>query len=195
MKRINRMLSRYVVYASPIVLAMFLWGLFQGQSQVLHEGGAVYLAWELLSWHLIAWFVVLIYLLFALLFSTSFRDEVLAKIVRVRERDERESQIAGRSGRFTFFATLALLVFLFFFLTVEITVRKLPPDRAVDGKQRELSIGLSFEVLDRAAAPPDEGIIFSTKSVPVSKQSMLMLIIAWHVGTFLYLSRRLQARE
>ncbi len=58
--------------------------------------------------------------------------------------------MVGRAGRYAFFSTLALLIFLLFFSVINIRVVRLPVERAIDGKRHQLSIGLSFNLLEEA---------------------------------------------
>lgn len=196
MKRLNNIIPKYLVFAFPTVLVMFAWGFFQDQQGVLSlNNRLVYAVWNALAFHLMLWLAVFIYFIFILLLSPSFRDEFLAKLVRIKERDERESQIIGRVGRFSFLSTLALLVFLLFFSTINVSVTRLPAERAVDGKRHSLSIGMSFLVFEKNACKnaqdrnPDT-FTYSTQSLLFSKQVMLLALIAWHLGSFYYLSRK-----
>jgi len=187
MKKINNYVLKYLLFSFPLVLVVFF------ASQI----GFVGIVWEILAWHMILWFVMLIYALFALLFSPALRDGLLSKLARIKERDERESHIIGKSSRFTFFSTLALLVFFLFFATVNITMSRLPAEHSVNGKKHELSIGLSYRIFENGHKEAQKtNVIFSTQSsLPFTHQNMLVLIIIWHLGTFYYSSRRMQLKE
>jgi hypothetical protein len=193
MNKLNNFILKYLMYASPAVLTMLIWGSIQSQQEVLELNNAfAYFIWNLFSTHLVIWFLVLIYTLFVLLFSPAFRNRILFRLARIKERDERENYIIAQSGRFTFFATLALLVFLLFFSTVDITVSKLPEGKWVDGHKHELSIGLAYRIFDnKNNDAPKRDIVFSTQSFPFSTQNIIILIILWHLGTFYYSSRKM----
>ncbi len=97
--------------------------------------------------------------------------------------------MVGRAGRYAFFSTLALLIFLLFFSVINIRVVRLPVERAIDGKRHQLSIGLSFNLLEEAKPGgdiQDAERLFSKDGIPLSKQSLLLLIAAWHAGSFAY---------
>lgn len=196
MNRLNRIIPKYLVLAFPAVLVMFVWGFFQDQQSVLGlDNRLVYAVWTALAFHLMLWLAVFIYFVFLMLLSPSFRDEFLAKLIGIKERDELESQIIGRAGRFSFLSTLALLVFLLFFSTINISVTRLPAEKAIDGKRHSLSVGMSFFVFDKNAckeAPEqdNDAYAYSTQSLLLSRQVMLLALIIWHLGTFYYLSRK-----
>lgn len=197
MNKVHGFLLKYLAFSSPAVLFLLVWGFLQNQQRVLEMNNrAVYVTNEILSWHLMVWFVLLIYILVALLIMPGFRDAVFARLARIRDRDERESHIIGRASRFSFFSTLALLVFLLFFATLNISVARIPADRAIDGKRHSLSIGLSFNMWEHGQEGDDAGnVVLSTDSLKFSKQIILIFLIAWHMGTFLYFSNKLKEQE
>jgi hypothetical protein len=197
MNKIHSFILKYLVLSFPAVVILLVWGFIQGQQDVLNMNNiAIYVIREILSWHLMAWFVILICTLGTLLLSSKFRDAVFAKLARIRDRDERESHIIGRAGRFSFFSTLALLVFLLFFATLNISVSRIPPEKAVDGKRHSLSIGMSFNLWEQKQGGEESGdVIVSTGSRGLSKQIILLLLIGWHMGTFLYCSNKLRGQD
>jgi hypothetical protein len=194
MRKLDRILPKYLLYSSPAVAAMFVWGLVQGQAGTTWADNA--LLWavrELLSWHLMFWFLALMFALVLLVVSPGFRESILSRLTRIEDRDERESYMVGRAGRYAFFSTLALLIFLLFFSVINIRVVRLPAERAIDGKRHQLSIGLSFNLLEEAKPGgdiQDAERLFSKDGIPLSKQSLLLLIAAWHAGSFAYFSRK-----
>jgi hypothetical protein len=187
MKKFNNYVLKYLLFSFPLVLVVFF----------VSQTGFVGIVWEILVWHMILWFMVLVYALCALLVSPHLRDRFLSKLARIKERDERESHIIGKSSRFTFFSTLALLMFFLFFATVNITVSRLPVEQRVNGKKHQLSIGLSYRIFENDNKEAQKtNVIFSTQSsLPFTRQNMLVLIIIWHLGTFYYSSRRMQLKE
>jgi len=193
MNRIIRITVKYLIYSFPAVVLLFLWGMLQTKIDISWaEHGAVKALIEVLSWQLILWFIVLIVFLFALTISPRLRNESLARLSGMKERDERESVIAGRSARFSYLATLALMTALFFFSVVNITVVRIPDEKAVDGKHHSLSIGMGFDLVEDR---PEEAVnkdltIFSTYNLPLSKEAVLLILIIWHVGAYQSFSRK-----
>lgn len=193
MRRFNRYIARYLLLAFPAVLAILTWGMFQSQQEVtLMHNGILKALREALSWHLILWFCMLVYFLAALLVSARLRDDILAKIARVRERDEREKQITGNASRFAFFSTLAMLIFLLFLNTVNVNMERLDPAQSFDGKTMRLSLGFSFGKLEiNPPADPQKGVsILSVHKFPFSAESMILFLIVWHMGGFIAISRK-----
>ena len=195
MKKLNNLIPKYIVFSFPLVAALLVWEVFQNQSEVWSYNNIfLRIVWEFLSWHLMLWFLILIYFIFLLVISPGTRYTFLTRLAGIRERDERENYIIGKASRFTFFATLAFLIFLLFFTTVSIDLKKLPAEKAVNGKQNQLSINASFKLFENRPAGNEPGPgekMYSTESFSFSKQFVLLLVIIWHLGTFKYYSRKM----
>jgi len=196
MKKMNDYILKYIVFASPVVLAAVIWGVLQGQKEVSECGMFIYGIWQVLSFNLIIWFVALIYMVGALVVSSDLRNKLLLKIARIKERDEREAYIIAQSGRFSFFSTMALLILLFFFTTVNVSVSKLPEGEKIDGHRHRLSIELSYKFFETAEKEEQKkDVIFSTQPFPVTKQNIVLIVILWHLGAFYYASRKMQSKD
>ncbi len=196
MKKINNYIFKYLLFSFPLVVIVFIKS--QTRPEIQNVAGILTgIIWEILVWHMILWFFILIYALFALLLSPALRSSLLAKLARIKERDEREAFIIGRSSRFTFFSTFALLVFFLFFATVNITVSRLPVEQRINGKKHQLSIGFAYKLFEDSCKETSKSeIIFSTQSsLPFTRQNMLILIIIWHLGSFYYSSKKMQIKE
>ncbi len=196
MKKLNDYILKYIMFASPAVLAAVIWGALQSQKEVADCGMFIYGIWQVLSFNLMIWFVALIYMIAALVVSSELRNKLLVRIARIKERDEREGYIIAQSSRFSFFSTLALLILLFFFTTVDISVSKLPEGERIDGHRHQLSIGLSYKIFETEKIQEQKkDVIFSTQSFPFTKQNMVLLVLFWHLGTFYYSSRKMQVKD
>ncbi len=195
MTKRNMRIAKYLFYSFPAVLLLLVWGIFQNQRDVITmDNGLVYALWEILSWHLIIWFIAFIYILVASLVLPGFRDELLAKLAGIKERDERESLIVGKAGKSAFLSTLALLIFLLFLSTVEIRVSKLPPEKAINGKQHELSIGFAFRSVEsEASIRAGGGHLVYFHGVPLSQSELILVIILWNMGWYYFFSRKYAA--
>jgi hypothetical protein len=196
MKKFNIYIFKYLLFSFPAVVIVFITSQTRPEVQNI-TSLFISIIWEILVWHMILWFIILIYALFVLLFSPALRNSLLAKLSRIKERDEREAFIIGRSSRFTFFSTFALLVFFLFFATVNITISKLPVEQRINGKKHQLSIGLAYKFFeDSNKEIQNRNVIFSTQSsLPFTRQNMLILIIIWHIGSFYYSSKKMQIKE
>lgn len=193
MLRFNRSISKYLLFAFPAVLILIIWSSFQDQSEVMAMGSStLYFIWEVFSLHLILWFIALIYFLFALIFSSAFREMLLARLARLRERDEREERITGLASKSAFLSTLAVLILLLFVSIVDVQITKLPKGQLIDGKSRTLSIGLGFNAFDFSGQEEikKDGTIFSIHDVPLSKEGLIIAIILWQLASYHYFARK-----
>jgi hypothetical protein len=143
-----------------------------------------------------AWMVLSLYLSVRLMVSGPFRDQVLAKLTFIRERDEREAILTGKATRTTFLTSLAILIFLFCLSCFQVSIYRVPPERAIDGKTGMVSLGLGFSLLeqpkrDMARDTLERKDIFSYTGLPVSSTTVILLLILWQVISYNYCMRRL----
>jgi len=114
----------------------------------------------------------------------------------MRERDERESILTGKATKATFLTTLAILIFLFCLSCFQISIYRVPPDRAVDGKTGFVTLGLGFSLLEheKQARPvdniPKENIL-TYRGLPISSESIILILILWQIISYNYSMRRL----
>ena len=142
------------------------------------------------------WMVLALYLSVRLILSGPFRDQVMARITFIRERDEREALLTGKATRTTFLMTIALLIFLFGLSCFQVSVYRVPPDKAVDGKTGMITLGLGFSLLeqgsqDRPAKAVERQDIFTYRGLPLSSASIILLLILWQVVAYNCTMRRL----
>jgi hypothetical protein len=142
------------------------------------------------------WMVLSLYLSVRLILSGPFRDQVMARITFIRERDERETLLTGKATRTTFLMTIALLIFLFCLSCFQVSVYRVPPDKAVDGKTGMITLGLGFSLLeqgsqDRSATAVERQDIFTYRGLPLSSASIILLLILWQVVAYNCAMRRL----
>lgn len=187
MNKAIRIIQNYLVYASPFILACLTWGSFKKESEILL--GANFftkIAWELLSWNLVLWFAALIVFLISLVFFADARERTLKRLANLKERDEREEQITGKAARAAYISTLSLLILLFFVSIFSIQIQKIPESEAANGRTGTLSIGLGFSLLDerKSEVSTPAGQIFETKDIPLSKSTILLIIIVWQLLIF-----------
>ncbi|MBP8081914.1 MAG: hypothetical protein KAZ87_01800 [Spirochaetes bacterium] len=188
MNRFNRIISKYLIFSFPAVIGIVIWGNVQCQAEISGFFPAVVLR-EILSFNIILWFALLTYFVIALVISSELRNELLKKILRIKERDERESYIVGNAARFTFFSTLAVLICLLFFSIIDIRLNRIPEEKQIDGKQHEISLSLHSELFDKKTESDDKSII-SIKAIPFSKEMILIFLIAFHSASFFFYIKR-----
>ena len=90
MNKFNRVISKYLLFSFPAVIGIVLWGNLQSQAAIQGFLPAVILR-EILSLNIILWFIMLTYFVIALVISSELRNAFIKKVLRIKERDERES--------------------------------------------------------------------------------------------------------
>ncbi|MCE5262529.1 MAG: hypothetical protein LLG97_03225 [Deltaproteobacteria bacterium] len=143
-----------------------------------------------------SWMGLALYLCFRLMVSASFRDQVLAKITFIRERDERESQLTGKAAKTTFLMSLAILIFLLCLSCIQVSVYRVPEDKAIHGKTGMVTLGLGFNVFeDEGKKDPYLAVqrqnIFSYTGLPISSSAVILLLIVWQILSYNCSMRRL----
>ena len=217
--RVNTWVGRYLLLASPLVLAVIVWGAIAtgagGGPPPRFASTAVQWAWDLLGVHVMAWLAVLLYFFVLLVVSTDLRDAILARLAGLKERDEREELIVGQAARASWLSTLALLVFLVLLSGLQVQVRELPAELQKPGARRSVSVGYVIQLqagesrrpvaadrpratVDRPQTGPSvrdpDGVLFSFSGVPLSSSALLLVLLCWHVLSFHLFSRRVAAR-
>ena len=194
MNQFVRVVQNYLVWALPFVLGCMVWGTLVPENQIV--ASPAWFLWEVLAWNLMLWFAVLIVFLFFLVVSPSARETTLVRLAHLNERDEREAMITGRASRSAYLATLSLLAMLLFLSAFELRIQRLPTEEAVNGKTGTLSLGLHFQLFD---SPPSQdvaqpnAVLFESKSIPLSKPAIVLLVLVWQIATFSYVARRYRA--
>jgi hypothetical protein len=196
MKRFDSLLLKIFLYGLPAVVVLAAFSYFYSTGIVSH----VYVYFRLLN--LLAglviagWMTLCLYLSVRLMVSGPFRDRVMAKLTFIRERDEREAILTGKATRTTFLTSLAILIFLFCLSCFQVSIYRVPKERAIDGKTGFVSLGLGFSLLehskqDRANDKIEKKDMFSYTGLPVSSTAVTLLLIIWQILCYNYSMRRL----
>ncbi len=133
MKRYDSVLLRVFLWGIPaIAILAFLTGFGDWKSadpagwrHLFNRGFGIILA---------LWMGLALFLSLRLILSEPLRDAVLARLTFIRERDEREALLTGRATKATFLMSLAVLILLFGLSVIQVSVYRVPPDRAIHGK-------------------------------------------------------------
>ncbi|MBP8083756.1 MAG: hypothetical protein KBH06_04225 [Spirochaetes bacterium] len=187
MNKFNRIISKYLLFSFPAVIGIVIWGNLQSQAEIAGFLPAVILR-EFLSLNIILWFIMLTYFVIALVISSELRNAFIIKVLRIKERDERESYITANAARFTFFSTLAVMICLLFFSIIDVSLTKVPEEKQINGKKHEISLGFKCELFDQKSQPDEKTV--SIRSVPFSKETILMFLIVIHSASFFFHSKR-----
>lgn len=193
MNKYYRCVQNYLIYALPFVLIEMVWSSFQSEHQVTSNSNLmVRLLWEVFSWNLMLWFAVLIFFFCSLVLVPSVREQTLKSIANIKDRDEREDYITGRASKFSFISSLSVLILLLFLSIFNLQIRNLPPEQAINGHTKSLSIGLNFKIFDEAKKEVvgEDGALFETKDIPFSKTGIILFIILWQLISFHLRARR-----
>lgn len=193
MKRFSTLIQKYLIFASPIVLATMIWGTYQSDREIRTTGSfAIKALWEVMSWSLIIWFLLLFIFMLLLAFRKETQESAIKYLAGMKERDEREEIIMGSAAKRSFTATVSFLVFLLFLSCLTLNIAKIPPDQVIDGKSSSLSLGfrLMESFGEETTAPSDNKVIYEHRDLPLSKSSLILLILVWQVAIF-----RLRARK
>jgi hypothetical protein len=189
---INKYVAKFLLYSIPVILIVAIWGSIQTQEEVLAMNNSlIYIIWNIITWYFIIWIVCAIYFFSALAFSRKFREVILLKLAKIKERDERETHIVGNACKATFLSTMALSLLLLFFSVLQVSIVRLSPEEAVAGKTGQLTIGLRLSLFDTAAGEQEKATeeLWVMRN-PLSKEGILMLIIIWQIISFHYFSRK-----
>ena len=196
MKRYDSSLLKVFLYGLPAIVAFAAFSYFYSSGVVNHTNVYLRLLNSLAGLVIAMWMTLSLYLSVRLMVSGPFRDHVIAKLTFIRERDEREVILTGKATRTTFMTTLAILIFLFCLSCFHVSIYKVPPERAVDGKTGMISLGLGFNLLAHSKQDePEDTIkkkdIFSYRGLPVSSTTVILMLIAWQIISYNYSIRRL----
>jgi len=196
MKRVDTILLKVFLYGIPVVAVLAVFAYLYSTGVVNHDTGYAKFANSFTGLVFAVWMTLAIYLSIRLMVSGPFREQVIAKITFLRERDEREAILTGKATKATFLTSLAILIFLFCLSCFQVSIYRVPPDKAVDGKTGFVTLGLSFSLLaddkqDRPADTIPKEHIFSYRGLPISSEMIILILILWHILSYNYSMRRL----
>jgi len=196
MKRFDSTLLKVFLYGLPVVAVLAIFAYFYSTGAVNHATGYAKFMNSFTGLVFAVWMTLSIYLSARLMFSGPFREQVIAKITFLRERDEREVILTGKATKATFLTSLAILIFLFCLSCFQISIYRVPQDKAVDGKTGFVSLGLGFSLLqhekqDIAKDTIPKEHIFTYRGLPISSETIILILILWQILSYNYSMRRL----
>jgi len=193
MKRLDSTLLKVFGYGLPGVIVFAVFSYFYRSGFFEAASGRLGLLNALSGLVLALWMTLSLYLSVKLIVSGTFRDQVIARLTFIRERDEREAILTGKAARTTFLTSLALLIFLFCLSCFHVSIYQVPPEMAVDGKTGTVSLGLAFDILGnhRKEAMAGARDIFSYSGLPVSSTVVILFLIVWQIISYNYSMWRL----
>lgn len=196
MKKIDAIVLKVFLYGLPAVVVLGIFAYPYTLETINRAAGHVRLLYNLSGLVFAVWIAFSIYLSLRLMISRAFRDRVLTRLTFMRERDEREAILTGKAARTTFLTSLAILIFLFCLSCFQVSVYRLPPEKAVDGKTRAVTLGFGFNLLENPKGiTRDQTIekkdIFSYTGLPVSSATVILALMLWQIVSYNVSMRRL----
>ncbi|MDD2901429.1 MAG: hypothetical protein PHU44_03250 [Syntrophales bacterium] len=196
MKRWDSILLKVFLYGLPAVIILAIFSYSYGLGKHSQISDKLTLLNGFVGLTLALWMLLLIYLNIRLMFSGSFRNKVLARITFIKEADEREVMLTGKATKTTFLTSLAILIFLFFLSCFQVSFYRVPPEKAIDGKTRVVSLNFGFNLLKASRkGNPDETMqktdIFSYTRLPLSSTGVILLLILWQIISYNFSMQRL----
>jgi len=196
MKKLDSMLLKSFLYGLPVVIVLAVLSYVYSLGVVNNANAYFNLLNSFAGFVFALWMTLSLYLSFRLIISGPFRDQVMARLTFIRERDEREAILTGKAARTTFLTSLAILIFLFCLSCFQVSVYRLPPEKAVNGKTGIVSLGIGFNLLEHSKQDKPKEIIekkdiFSYTGLPLSSTTVILILIIWQIISYNYSMRRL----
>ncbi len=195
MNKIDKFLIKYVLYALPLNIVVMLWGAIDDPDKLSLSEGLTRVVWDTLGFIFMFWMLISLYLSLKTVFSNQFRDKLLSKFTRVKERDEREVEISQNAARFSYFSTLAILLLFLFLSIFTVTIGRYPDKEMSKDKNGYVSIGMQFEAynLDKISnsSKDNKGMtIVNYSGLPITHSALLLFIILWQVCSYHIIVKR-----
>ncbi|MBI2519922.1 MAG: hypothetical protein HYV97_05885 [Bdellovibrio sp.] len=195
MSKFDRIVVKYIVYAIPFLVILFAWGIMAYPEDAGENLSPIWRhLWDVLGWIFIIWTIGSLYLSIKMLFSKTLRDGLLKKLARIQDRDEREEIISGNAAKFSFLSTLALLC-LFLFLSLCTMRLERRPENDPRPSKNVISLGMQFKLIDsdsykKEGRNNDGKVVVDYSEFPLTKAALILMLIAWQVGSYHYRARR-----
>jgi len=195
-KKFDSTLLKIFLYGLPLFVVLAVFAYCYSEGIVDRDADYARLLNNFAGLIITVWMTLALYLSVRLMVSGQLRDQVIAKITFMRERDEREALLTGKATKATFLTSLAILIFLFSLSCFQVSVYRVPPDKAVDGKTGMVSLGMGFSLLEsdkqkQRTENIQKEYIFDYRGLPISSETIILLLIIWHIGFYNYSMRKL----
>ena len=190
MKIFKKTVIGIVFYTFPLAIIGFLIiGIYENKIAPILPGFYMFSLVYALFWTLITLFLTI-----AMFFSGRLRTDVLSKLSGIKERDEREVQIAGKALKSTYLSTMTILLFLLIISLFNIQIEKKSVDSIEPGELRNsVKIHLGFKIIDHnAVITQKEGYdkYFDLNDLPISSSSLIIILMLWQIFTYRHITRR-----
>lgn len=197
MNRADSILVKVFLYGLPSIAILGVFSYSYNTGIIDHDTGAAQFFNMLAGLLYATWMILSIVLSIRLMVSGIFRDQVLSRFTFIRERDEREVMLTGKATKTTFLTTLAVLIFLFCLSCFQVSIYRVPPEKAVNGKTGFISLGLSCNLLENSkqvGGHNEEFLkqdIFTYSGLPISSTAIILGLLIWQICSYNVTMRRL----
>ncbi|MDU0459475.1 MAG: hypothetical protein RW306_12185 [Geobacteraceae bacterium] len=197
MNRADSFLMKVFLYGLPLIAIFGVFSYSYHTEIIDHSTGIAQFLNKIAGLLYAIWMTLSIVLSIRLMASGSFRDQVLSRLTFIRERDEREVMLTGKATKTTFLTTLAILMFLFCLSCFQVSIYRVPPEKAVDGKTGFVTLGLTCNLLEnsrQAGAHKEEFLkqdIFTYSGLPISSTAIILGLFIWQICSYNITMRRL----
>jgi hypothetical protein len=196
MKKLDLMLLKIFLCGLPFVAVLAIFSYFYSIEIIKHGNGYMKFLNGFTGLVFAVWMALSILLSLRLIISGPFRNQVIARITFIRERDEREAMMTGKATKTAFLTSLAFLILLFCLSCFQVSFYRVPLENAIDGKTGIVTLGLGFNLLEhnKQDQPKDliqRKYIFSYRGLPISSSTIILIMILWQVISYNYSIRRL----
>lgn len=196
MKNFDSVLLRIFLYGLPIIVILAIFSYSYDYETIDSASNYIKLIYNFAGIMFASWMLFSIYLGIRLMFCEIFREKVLTRLTFIKERDEREIMLTGKAAKTTMLTTLAILIFLFCLSCFQVSVYSIPPEKAIDGKTRIVSLDLKFELLKSLPKNPSQETIqkqaiLDYTGLPISSSAVILGLIMWQIIAYNYSMRRL----
>lgn len=190
MKILKKIVINFVFYTAPLALICFLFlGLIESRIKTNLDSIHFFASCLVILWTLITFFLTI-----PMFFSKSLRNVVLARLSGIKERDEREVQIAGNALKSTYLTTMTFLLFLLFVSLFYIHVGKMPVGSVEPGQPRtEVCLKLEFHLINsNKVVTQKQGFekYFEINDLPISSSTLIIILLLWQIFSYRHVSRR-----
>jgi hypothetical protein len=195
MTKIDRVVLKIFLYGLPLAIGLAIFFSCFDSRTIETEPDAVRSLYNLSGLIFAVWILLSVFVSLRLVFSKILRNEILPKLIFFRERDEREVQLSGRATRNSFLIMLAISICLLCLSIFTVSVYRIPPDQAINGKTCKISLGLSLNLLAKpnetnTAHEPVAVNYFTYTGLPITNIAILLFLILWQTVSYNYLIRR-----
>jgi hypothetical protein len=191
-------LERYIFGGFFFVLGAWFWSESETEKQIFENGSTLkILAWQILSYQAILWFASLIFFVVLVTFFKTAKEQITRQLAGIKERDERESYIVGKAALNSMVSTISVGILILFITMFSLSIKNLRPEDRYEDKKKNFSLALAYKVFDEQSSEisPTGEIIFQRKDLPLSKSSIVLILLIWQVGAFRFYARRISAEE